>query len=465
MRGIITSSDTIAAIATPPGIGAIAVIRVSGPNAIAIVNKCFKPSTRLGLPDFPSNSIRHGFIVDREKGVMIDEVMVAVYRKPRSYTGEDMVEIDTHGGYVVPRAVLECVLNAGARLAERGEFTKRAFLNGKMDAIQAEAVMDVISAKTELSLRQGMSQLSGRLSREIESIRERLLDCAAEVEVGLDYPDEYFEDIDDKLLKELDSVKMRLKRLLSTATEGMLLRSGINTVILGKPNVGKSSLMNRILGTDRSIVTQTPGTTRDFITETINMRGIPLNIVDTAGIREVEDEAEREGVNRALKMAETADMILFVLDASEPVQDIDLEILDKIRNKRYIIVINKIDVNSKLDVELIREHLGTDKHIVTISALKGEGLEKLEDFIYDEITSKDTNIGFTPMITNIRQKQLISKMFNAVKDATNLLKTGSFLDLVATDLRDAIEASDEMLGRIYTDDLLDKMFSNFCVGK
>ncbi len=465
MKRIRSISDTIAAIATPPGIGAIAVIRVSGPNAIEIVNKCFRPSGRMSLIDFPSNTIRHGYITMQAKGITIDEVMVALYRKPRSYTGEDMVEIDTHGGYVVPKTVLECILDAGARLAEKGEFTQRAFLNGKMDALQAEAVMDVISAKTELSLRQGMSQLSGRLSREIESIRERLLDCATEVEVGLDYPDEYFGDIGDKVMEELNAVKERLERLLFTAVEGISLRNGINTVILGKPNVGKSSLMNRILGTDRSIVTEIPGTTRDFITETIDMRGIPLNVVDTAGIRETVGEIEREGVNRALNVAESADMILFVLDASEPIQDMDLEILDKIKDKRYIIVINKIDVNSNLDVHLIRQHLGTDRHIVTISALKGEGMEKLEDFIYDEVTSKEINVGFTPMITNIRQKQLISEMLNSVKDALNILKANSSIDLVAADLREAIESSDEMLGRVYTEDLLDRMFSNFCVGK
>lgn len=448
--------DTIVAVATPPGKGAIAILRLSGPESWDIVRKHFKTRSNI----VPRKAI-HGWI--RENGEDIDEVVVIFYRSPRSYTGEDMVEVMCHGGPFVVKKLLDVFLSAGARMAEPGEFTKRAFLNGKMDLTSAEAVRDLIEAKSEASLKLSLKNLKGGLRQFVETLREELINVLAEIRVELDYPDDVETDVESVKTK-IESIHERLKEELKKADAGIMLNRGLRMVIVGKPNVGKSTLLNRLLKEDRAIVTDIPGTTRDVISEEIVIKGILFRVVDTAGVRsETRDLVERLGIERTFQEIEKADIVLFVLDASSPLDDEDRLILERIKHKRYLVVINKVDIVERIDEEELKRKLGTDRHIVKISALKGEGLEKLEEAVYRE-TQEIFEKGSSSLITNLRQKQLLENVKKSLESAIESLKNKTPIDLVSIDLERALHVLDEVTGRSFREDLLDAIFSTFCVG-
>jgi tRNA modification GTPase len=449
--------DTIVAVATPPGKGAIAILRLSGPDSWKIVQKHLRTRSEI----VPRKAI-HGWI--HENGEDVDEVVVIFYKSPKSYTGEDMVEVMCHGGPLVVKKMLDLFLRSGTRMAEPGEFTKRAFLNGKMDLTSAEAVRDLIEAKSETSLKLSLRNLKGGLKDFVESLRRELIEVLAEIRVELDYPDE-IETNTGEVVTRLERIKEKLTEELKKADAGILLNRGFRMVIVGKPNVGKSTLLNRLLNEDRAIVTDIPGTTRDVISEEIVIRGILFRIVDTAGVRsETNDLVERLGIERTLQEVEKADIVLFVLDASSPLDEEDRKILERIKNKRYLVVINKVDVVEKINEEEIKNKLGTDRHMVKISALKGEGLEKLEESIYRE-TQEIFERGSDSLITNLRQKQLLENVKAHLEDAIRSLKEGMPVDMASIDLERALNLLDEVTGRSFREDLLDTIFSNFCVGK
>ncbi|ADA66988.1 tRNA modification GTPase TrmE [Thermotoga petrophila RKU-10] len=449
--------DTIVAVATPHGKGAIAILRLSGPDSWKVVQKHLRTRSKI----IPRRAI-HGWI--HENGEDVDEVVVIFYKSPKSYTGEDMVEVMCHGGPLVVKKMLDLFLRSGTRMAEPGEFTKRAFLNGKMDLTSAEAVRDLIEAKSETGLKLSLRNLKGGLRGFIENLRRDLIEILAEIRVELDYPDEIETDTGGVVTK-LEQIKEELTEELRKADAGILLNRGLRMVIVGKPNVGKSTLLNRLLNEDRAIVTDIPGTTRDVISEEIVIKGILFRIVDTAGVRsETNDLVERLGIERTLQEVEKADIVLFVLDASSPLDEEDRKILERIKNKRYLVVINKVDVVEKINEEEIKNKLGTDRHMVKISALKGEGLEKLEEAIYRE-TQEIFERGSDSLITNLRQKQLLENVKAHLEDAIRSLKEGMPVDMASIDLERALNLLDEVTGRSFREDLLDTIFSNFCVGK
>jgi tRNA modification GTPase len=449
--------DTIVAVATPHGKGAIAILRLSGPDSWKVVQKHLRTRSKI----IPRRAI-HGWI--HENGEDVDEVVVIFYKSPKSYTGEDMVEVMCHGGPLVVKKMLDLFLRSGTRMAEPGEFTKRAFLNGKMDLTSAEAVRDLIEAKSETSLKLSLRNLKGGLKDFVESLRRELIEVLAEIRVELDYPDE-IETNTGEVVTRLERIKEKLTEELKKADAGILLNRGLRMVIVGKPNVGKSTLLNRLLNEDRAIVTDIPGTTRDVISEEIVIKGILFRIVDTAGVRsETNDLVERLGIERTLQEVEKADIVLFVLDASSPLDEEDRKILERIKNKRYLVVINKVDVVEKINEEEIKNKLGTDRHMVKISALKGEGLEKLEEAIYRE-TQEIFERGSDSLITNLRQKQLLENVKAHLEDAIRSLKEGMPVDMASIDLERALNLLDEVTGRSFREDLLDTIFSNFCVGK
>ncbi|PLV59021.1 tRNA uridine-5-carboxymethylaminomethyl(34) synthesis GTPase MnmE [Thermotoga sp. KOL6] len=449
--------DTIVAVATPQGKGAIAILRLSGPSSWEIVKKHFRTGSKIT----PRKAI-HGWI--HERGEDLDEVIAIFYKSPKSYTGEDMVEIMCHGGPLIVKKLLDLLINAGSRMAEPGEFTKRAFLNGKMDLTSAEAVRDLIEAKSEMGLKLSLRNLKGSLKNFVENLRQELINILAEIRVELDYPDEVETD-SEKVRSKIKEVHKKLTEQLEKATAGILLNRGLRMVIVGKPNVGKSTLLNRLLKEDRAIVTDIPGTTRDVISEEIVIGSILFKIVDTAGVRsETSDLVEKLGIERTLQEIEKADIILFMLDASTPLDDEDRRIIDKIKDKRYLVVINKVDVIERVDEEELKRKLGTNKHVVKISALKGEGLEKLEEAIYKE-TQEIFEKGSDSLITNFRQKQLLENVKKHLENALSSLENGFPIDLVSIDLERALQLLDEVTGRSFREDLLDTIFSTFCVGK
>jgi len=454
--------DTIAAISTPRGIGAISIIRLSGPKTLDIIKNVFTFSSN--VKEIKPRYAYYGKIIDPISSEIVDTGICVYYKLPNSYTGEDMAEISCHGGILVSSKVLEVILKAGARLAEPGEFTKRAFLNGKMDLIQAEAVNDLINCKTDLMLKISNNQLLGKGSEKIKNLRDKLLSISAEIEVHIDYPEEDLSIENPRdIYEKLENVYQQMREFLISADNGMVLKEGINTVIVGKPNVGKSTLLNRLLREDRAIVTNIPGTTRDVIIESLNIRGVLLRVVDTAGIRESSDVIEKIGIKKTIEEIKKADLILFVLDASEPLSEDDLRIMELIKKKDYLVILNKRDLNYKISIENIRKLLNGKNHIVEISALKGEGLEKLEDAIYSKVEEM-IDLDVQPVVTNLRQKIALQKSSSALKEALNNFNSYP-IDVISIDIRKSIEYLDELLGFKYSDDLLENIFSNFCVGK
>lgn len=450
--------DTIAAIATPLGEGGLAVLRVSGPQALAVADRCFVPRGRHAQKpsEAPSHTLHYGHVV--RDGRVVDEVMAAVMRAPRTFTTEDTVEITCHGGLLPARLVLDALLAAGARLAQPGEFTRRAFLHGRLDLAQAEAVADLIHARTELALAAANEQLAGHLSRRIGLLRDDLLNLLAHVEAHLDFPDEDIApDTQARLLERLDRAGAFLEELLRTANEGQILRRGLRVAIVGRPNAGKSSLLNRLLGHDRAIVSPVAGTTRDTIEETADIRGLPLVFIDTAGLREAADDLEAEGIRRSRESLARADLILHVLDASAPLAGADREHLEELAGRKRLLVANKADLPPQLDLP------GETLH--RVSCLTGDGIEALKDALRDTVRSGGIGAEMLQVMINSRHQDALRRAREAAGHAAAALRDGVPLDLVALDLRLAVQAVGEVVGQTATEDLLDSIFSQFCLGK
>ena len=453
--------DTIAAIATPLGEGGLAVVRLSGTGALTVADKSFLPSGKNSLKPSAagSHTIQYGNIVG--DGKVIDEVLLAILRAPRTFTREDTVEISCHGGLLPAKLVLDTLLKNGARLAEPGEFTRRAFLNGRIDLAQAEAVADLIHSRTELALSAANEQLAGTLSQRINQLRDDLMLTLAHVEAHIDFPDEDIApDTRDKLLQRLENGIAFMDELLRTANEGQILRRGIRAAILGRPNAGKSSLLNQLLGRDRAIVSPIAGTTRDTIEETANIRGLPVVFIDTAGLREARDEIEVEGIRRSRQSLVEAEFILHVLDASQPLTEADESYLAEFAGKKRILVRNKTDLPEKINLP---QNLAVP--VVSVCCVNGQGIEKLKDTIKELVWTGEITAEMLQVTINSRHQDALNRARAMTRQATDALRAGTTLELVAMDLRIAANAVGEIVGKTTTEDLLDSIFSTFCIGK
>lgn len=453
--------DTIAAISTPIGEGGLAVVRLSGSEALGIADRCFVPVGKSSVKpsQAPSHTVQYGRIV--RDGKDVDEVMLAVMRAPRTYTREHVVEINCHGGVLPAKAVLDTVLASGGRLALPGEFTRRAFLNGRIDLAQAEAVADLIHSRTELAMTAAQEQLAGKLSQRINQVRDDLMRTLAHIEAHIDFPDEDIApDTRDQLLKRLDSAAAFIEGLLRRSNEGQILRRGIRAAIVGRPNVGKSSLLNQLLGHDRAIVSPIAGTTRDTIEETANIRGLPVIFIDTAGLREARDEIEIEGIRRSHDTLARAELILHVLDASEPLMGEDERYLKEFAGKKRILVQNKADLPATLAplAEIAAPQ-------VDVSCVTGTGIERLKDAIKELVWSGEIDTEMTQVMINSRHQDALRRSLGAVRRTREALQGNFTLELVAMDLHIAVNALGEIVGKTTTEDLLDSIFSQFCIGK
>lgn len=458
--------DTIAAIATPRGEGGIGIVRVSGPLAIPIACQLFRPSRAISLDELPSHTLTYGHVIDTSTlDEVIDEVMLGVMRSPKTYTTEDIVEFNCHGGIVPLTTVLDLVVKAGARLAEPGEFTKRAFLNGRIDLTQAEAVAELISSKTELSRKIAIQTLEGKLSESVNQLSDRLAALLAEIEASIDFPDE---DLDfmkaDTQLQAARAVQSDLGQLLETASEGRLIKEGVNAAILGKPNVGKSSLFNTLVQTARAIVTDIPGTTRDTIDETINLEGIPINLIDTAGLRQTKDIVEQQGVQRSRDVLNKAEFLLLMFDASEPLNESDIELLQIANSHRAILILNKIDLPTIVQPQALTKHCPKAR-VVQTAITEGKGIETLKTAIQEELLGGEFVIGESPIVTNTRHQNALFRAQEALDDVIASLENDMPPDLVSVDLRISLDALGDIVGKTTTEDILDRIFSQFCVGK
>lgn len=456
---------TIAAISTAVGEAGIGIVRISGNKSLEIGNRIFQGNKVERLEEEHSKRLVYGHIVDKENNELIDEVLIAFMKGPSTYTREDMVEIYCHGGIISVKKVLELILKNGARIAEAGEFTKRAFLNGRLDLSQAEAVIDIIRAKTDKSYEASLGQLEGTLSRKIQEIRDILLNMIAHVEVSIDYPDEGIEEITyEDLERDGYIVREEIEKLLSTSDRGKILRDGLNTVILGKPNVGKSSLLNAILGENRAIVTDIPGTTRDIIEEYVNIDGIPLRIVDTAGIRETDDLVEQIGVDRAKETVHNADLIIAIFDVSRELSEEDYEIIDLIKDRKSLILLNKTDLPAKYDEKYLKGIIG-EKDIINTSIISGQGVNILEDSIRTMFYSGEIEIHSDIIVTNVRHKNQLTRALDNINQAIFDIEANVPIDCVEVDLKNCWENLGEISGDTIGEDILDKIFSEFCIGK
>lgn len=460
-----TEFDTIAAISTPPGEGAIGIVRLSGPEAIAISDTVYTLG-RKQLATQPTHTIHYGHIKDPKTNTVIDEVMVTVMRSPKTFTREDIVEINCHGGIVAVNRVLQLVLRQGARLAEPGEFTKRAFLNGRIDLSQAEAVMDLIRAKTDRSMQLAMNQLDGALSQLIGNLRQDILDTLAQVEVNIDYPE--YDDVEEMTLQLLAEktmhIQAQLQALLSTAHQGKILREGLKTAIVGRPNVGKSSLLNVLIREEKAIVTDIAGTTRDTIEEFVNVRGVPLQLIDTAGIRETDDVVERIGVERSRKALEAADFVLLLLNQSEPLTDEDWALLEQTQSMKRIILLNKTDLPAALTMDDVLAHARPDE-LITTSMLQRSGIDQLEEKIAEYFFAGQLGDRDATYLSNTRHIALLEKAIQSLEDVTRGIEAGMPVDLIQIDFTRAWELLGEITGETVQDELLTQLFSQFCLGK
>ena len=463
---ITSEFDTIAAISTPKGEGALHIVRLSGDEALSIIDKVFQQGEKK-LSEVASHTIHYGHIVDKKKQLTIDEVMVTVMRAPKTYTREDVVEINCHGGIVVVNKVLQLLLREGARLAEPGEFTKRAFLNGRIDLSQAEAVIDIITAKTDRSMTMAVQQLDGRLSTLIKKLREHIFTVLGEVEVNIDYPE--YDDVEivttQKLKECALQTKTELQKLLATAEQGKILRDGLSTAIIGRPNVGKSSLLNDLLREDKAIVTDIAGTTRDVIEEYVNINGVPLKLIDTAGIRDTEDVVEQIGVEKSRQALQTADLILLLLNQNEPLTELDKELLTISRDMDRLVIFNKCDLDSHLTEEDVRPYLNDGEAIYRISIKEHAGLEAMGEEISQRFFNGEINDTSGMYLSNTRHIHLLEQANEAMDEVLHSIEMGMPIDLSQVDMVRAWQLLGEITGDTVQDELLDQLFSQFCLGK
>lgn len=457
-------TETIAAISTAQGEGGIGIVRISGDKAREILKKVFIAATGENFEN-SGRRLVYGKVVDAEKGETVDEALAVCMKAPKTYTGEDVCEINCHGGIVSLRKTLSLVLSCGARLAEPGEFTKRAFLNGRLDLSQAEAIIDLIKAKTDKTFDVAIGQLEGRLSREIRAIRKELMDILVQVTVNIDYPDEDIEEVVYETLENhIAQIGDKLGVLMDTSLTGRIMREGLSLVIIGKPNVGKSSLMNAVLNENRAIVTDIPGTTRDTIEETVSIRGIPVNIIDTAGIRETSNPVEKIGVEKTKESFNKADLVILILDVSQELTREDEEIIEYVREKNAFVLANKIDLGRQITVERIAQMLPNAK-IIEASIPNYVGTEALKDAIEEEVYGGKVRRDQNVLITNIRQEELLKGAAKSLADAREMIKNGEALDFVEVDINRCYELLGEIIGETVSGDIIEEVFSRFCLGK
>lgn len=449
-------NDTIAAISTSLGIGAISIVRMSGTDAIKIANKIFSKD----LENVKSHTINYGFI--KENGEVIDEVLISVMKAPHTYTTENIIEINCHGGITTTNKVLETLLKNGARLAEPGEFTKRAFLNGRIDLTKSEAVMDLLESKTETARKLAINSLQGTTAKLVDNFRNKIKQLISSIEVNIDYPEYY--DIEvitlDKIKEETTKMKKELENIIKESENSKIIKNGIDTLIIGRPNVGKSSILNKFLDEDKAIVTDIAGTTRDIVEGQVMLDNIILNIIDTAGIRETEDKVEKIGVEKSLSLIEQADLIIVVLNSNERLTKEDLELLEKTKNKNTIVVLNKNDLERKIELEKLKEY-----NLVSTNTNNLEGIDNLKEkikemFNFEQISTKDYNY-----LTNVRQISLAKNAYQKLIDVENALKENLPVDMIEVDLRDCFDILGEITGKTYSDEIIDNLFERFCVGK
>ena len=447
--------DTIAAISTALGIGAISIIRVSGDDSIKIVNKIFKG---IDLEKVPTHTIHYGHIIDRTN--IIDEVLVSVFRNPKTFTKEDIVEINAHGSIATTNKILELLLENGCRLAEPGEFTKRAYLNGRIDLLEAEGIMDLINAKSEKARKLAMNQMDGKLSSLIKALRQDILEVLANIEVNIDYPE--YEDILELTIKDLipkvDNIEKKINELLYNSNNGKIIKNGIKVAILGKPNVGKSSLLNALLNEEKAIVTNIKGTTRDYVEGSIYLNGIPLNFIDTAGIRETDDIVEKIGVDKSLKLIEEADLILFLLNNNEIISEEEKELLEKIKDKKHIIIVNKIDLEKKIDID---EKINP----IYISTLNKKGIDEVLNRVKELFNLEKLETSDLTYISNARSIAILNETLNRIKDIKEGIKNNLPIDMVEIDIKEIWNLLGTIIGETYEDELINQLFSQFCLGK
>ena len=447
--------DTIAAISTTLGVGAIAIVRVSGDKAIEIVNKMFKGPD---LTKVESHTINYGYIVNN--GENIDEVLVSVMRAPKTFTREDVVEINTHGGIAITNKVLELLLTNGCRLAEPGEFTKRAFLNGRIDLVEAEGVMDLINSKTEKARKLAINQVNGEVSKLIKDLRQKIIEVLANIEVNIDYPE--YEDIEEvtnkMILERTEIIESEINNILSKSRDSKIIKEGIKTIIIGSPNVGKSSILNRLLNENKAIVTDIAGTTRDIVEGTIQVNGIVLNMIDTAGIRKTDDVVESIGVKKSLDLIDEADLILYVLNNNEKINEEEKEILEKIKDKNHIIIVNKVDLENKLDLSLLNDY-------IEMSIVSDKGIDELRNKIVEMFNLEKLESSDYTYLSSARSISLLNKALNSLNSVREGVHNNVPVDMVEIDLKQVWSILGEIIGETYSDELIDQLFSQFCLGK
>lgn len=454
--------DTIAAIATPPGEGGIGIIRISGEESKEILGRIFRSASGC---EIESRRMTYGHIVEPESGSIIDEVLAVYMKGPKTYTVEDVVEINCHGGMVPLRKTLELILSCGARMAEPGEFTKRAFLNGRLDLSQAEAVIDVIKARTDKSFDVAMQQLDGRFSEKIKTIREKFVDLLVNITVNIDYPDEDIEELTyDQLIEDLSRISGEIEELLKSAETGRIMQEGLAISIIGKPNVGKSSLMNTLLGESRAIVTEIAGTTRDIIEEHLSIRGIPVKLTDTAGIRKTSDIIEKIGIEKSKESFNQADLVIFILDLSRALDQEDIEIMALLNPEKSIVIFNKNDLSRNLDESAVRKLL-PGAVIIEASMETGEGIREIEDQIESMVYGGKVSQKESVMVTNVRHKDILLKATASLRDAREMAERKEALELIEIDVNTAYQSLGEIIGETVQDDIIDEVFARFCLGK
>ncbi|MFR1778005.1 MAG: tRNA uridine-5-carboxymethylaminomethyl(34) synthesis GTPase MnmE [Clostridia bacterium] len=455
--------STIAAISTAPGVGGIGIIRLSGEETFNIIEKIFVPKNK--SKEIKGYTFKYGNIINPKTNEILDEVLVSYFIKPRSYTMENMCEINSHGGNIVMQNILEVCLENGAELAEPGEFTKRAFLNGRIDLSQAESIIDIINSKTKKESKASLKQLEGFLSKKIKSIRKKIMDVMVDIEANIDYPEYDIEEVTEKKVENmLKSIEKELMSLKNTFDNGKIIKDGINVAIVGKPNAGKSSLLNALLKEERAIVSKYKGTTRDSIEELMNIDGIPIKIIDTAGIREASDEVEKIGIERAKEIADNADLLIAIFDISANIDEEDIEIIDLIKDKKAIIVLNKIDlIQDNINVDSRISNL--NKKIIKISALNKDGVEKISETIVEMFKINEINLDDGIIVTNTRHKNLINKAINSTENAQISLENKMPMDIVAIEIKNVLEDLGEITGEDVSENIINEIFAKFCLGK